>query len=61
MAIAAAFIALVFHTMLYADFLEDPITWTLLAIGTALAVRPPTGSESLADRRPEKPATAVAA
>ncbi len=60
-AIAAAFIALVFHTMLYADFLEDPITWTLLAIGTALAVRPPTGSESLADRRPEKPATAVAA
>jgi putative inorganic carbon (hco3(-)) transporter len=39
-AIAAAFIALVFHTLLYADFLEDPITWTLLAIGTALAVRP---------------------
>jgi len=39
-AIAAAFIALLFHTLLYADFLEDPITWTLLAIGTALAVRP---------------------
>jgi putative inorganic carbon (HCO3(-)) transporter len=36
-AIAAAFIALLFHTLLYADFLEDPITWTLLAIGTALA------------------------
>ena len=36
-AIAAAFLALVFHTLLYADFLEDPITWTLLAIGTALA------------------------
>ena len=27
----------VFHTLLYADFLEDPITWTLLAIGAALA------------------------
>jgi O-antigen ligase len=40
-AIAAAFIALVFHTLLYADFLEDPITWTLLAIGVALARRPP--------------------
>ena len=25
-AVAAAFLALVFHTMLYADFLEDPVT-----------------------------------
>jgi O-antigen ligase len=40
-AIAAAFIALLFHTLLYADFLEDPITWTLLAVGVALARRPP--------------------
>ncbi len=38
-AIAAAFIALVFHTLLYADFLEDPMTWTLLGIGVALAAR----------------------
>jgi O-antigen ligase len=36
-AIAAAFLALMFHTLLYADFLEDPVTWTLLAIGLALA------------------------
>jgi putative inorganic carbon (HCO3(-)) transporter len=36
-AIAAAFLALVFHTMLYADFLEDPVTWALLGAGTALA------------------------
>jgi putative inorganic carbon (HCO3(-)) transporter len=43
-AIAAAFVALVFHTFLYADFLEDPITWTLLAIGAALARRAPAGS-----------------
>ena len=43
-AIAAAFLALLFHTLLYADFLEDPITWTLLAIGSALAARPPSGS-----------------
>ena len=40
-AIAAAFIALLFHTLLYADFLEDPITWTVLAIGVALARRAP--------------------
>jgi O-antigen ligase len=41
-AIAAAFLALVFHTLLYADFLEDPTTWTLLGVGAALAVRPRT-------------------
>jgi O-antigen ligase len=37
LALAACFAALVLHTLLYADFLEDPITWTLLGIGTALA------------------------
>jgi O-antigen ligase len=36
-AIGAAFLALVFHTMLYADFLEDPVTWALLGVGVALA------------------------
>jgi O-antigen ligase len=40
-AIAAAFVALLLHTQLYADFLEDPTTWVLLAIGSALTV---TGS-----------------
>jgi O-antigen ligase len=39
MALAAAFSGLVLHTFLYADFLEDPVTWTLLGIGTALAWR----------------------
>ncbi len=36
-AIAAAFVALVVHTLLYAAFLEDPLAWALLAVGTALA------------------------
>jgi O-antigen ligase len=36
-AIAACFAALVLHTWTYADFLEDPMTWTLLGIGVALA------------------------
>jgi O-antigen ligase len=36
-AIAACFAALVLHTLTYADFLEDPMTWTLLGIGVALA------------------------
>ncbi len=38
--VAAAFVALLAHTMLYAAFLEDPITWALLAIGIALAASP---------------------
>jgi putative inorganic carbon (HCO3(-)) transporter len=39
-AIAAAFAALVFHTLLYADFLEDPVAWALLGVGAALAANP---------------------
>ncbi|HEX4838230.1 MAG TPA: O-antigen ligase family protein [Solirubrobacteraceae bacterium] len=35
-AVAACFAALVLHTWVYADFLEDPMTWTLLGIGVAL-------------------------
>jgi O-antigen ligase len=41
-AVAACFAALVLHTWVYADFLEDPMTWTLLGIGVALrAMRGP--------------------
>ena len=47
------FTALVLHTMAYADFLEDPITWTLLGIGAALAaarpVREPRAAEQAGD------------
>jgi O-antigen ligase len=41
MVVAAAFAALVFHTLLYADFLEDPIAWTLIGVGIALRRGPP--------------------
>jgi len=37
MVVLAAFCALLLHTMLYAAFLEDPLSWTLLGVGTALA------------------------
>src|SRR5205807_6884772 len=61
-AIAATFLALVFHTLLYADFLEDPVTWTLLGIGTALAFasRAGPGAQTLssANERPSVAATA---
>ena len=39
-ATAAAFVALVVHTLLYAAFLEDPLAWALLAVGAALAPEP---------------------
>jgi putative inorganic carbon (hco3(-)) transporter len=44
-AVIAAFVALLVHTMAYAGFYEDPITWVLLAVGASLAapvVRNPT-------------------
>jgi O-antigen ligase len=36
-AILATFVALIVHTMAYAGFYEDPITWVLLAAGASLA------------------------
>ena len=36
-AVAVAFVALAVHTLLYAAFLEDPLAWALLALGSALA------------------------
>ncbi|HVW46547.1 MAG TPA: O-antigen ligase family protein [Solirubrobacterales bacterium] len=36
-AVLAAFVALVVHTMAYAGFFQDPITWVLLAVGASLA------------------------
>jgi O-antigen ligase len=55
-ALAAAFVALVFHTMLYADFLEDPVTWALLAIGVSLAVTGRAAAE--VETRTRRPQTA---
>jgi putative inorganic carbon (HCO3(-)) transporter len=39
-AVLAAFVALLVHTLSYAGFFEDPITWVLLAIGASLAAAP---------------------
>lgn len=35
-AIAAAYVAMVLHSWFYAAFLEDPLTWALLAVGVSL-------------------------
>jgi O-antigen ligase len=39
-AVVAAFAALIVHTIGYAGYLTDPLTWALLAIGGSLAARP---------------------
>jgi len=63
-ALAACFAALVLHTWTYADFLEDPLTWTLLGIGVALALlaRGEDGSRgrAAAGSAPAAPVTAPA-
>lgn len=47
-AVLAAFAALLVHTLAYAGFYEDPITWVLLALGASLALAgaaaPPSSS-----------------
>jgi O-antigen ligase len=45
-AVAAAFFALMLHTFVYAAFLEDPLSWALLAVAGALASRAPAASRS---------------
>ncbi|HEV2790274.1 MAG TPA: O-antigen ligase family protein, partial [Solirubrobacterales bacterium] len=40
-AVLAAFVALLVHTLSYAGFFDDPITWVLLAVGASLAAAPP--------------------
>ena len=52
-AVAAAFSALVLHTLVYAAFLEDPLSWALLALAGALSARMAAGA------RPERDAVAV--
>ncbi len=42
-AVLAAFVALLVHTMAYAGFYEDPIAWVLLAMGASLASVPVRG------------------
>ena len=39
-AVLAAFVALLVHTMAYAGFFEDPITWVLLAVGRLACAGP---------------------
>lgn len=44
-AVLAAFVALLVHTLAYAGFFEDPLTWVLLAVGASLAWAEPAVRE----------------
>ncbi len=44
-AVAAAFTAIFVHTLAYAAFLEDPLTWVLLGCAVSLAGIPRVGSD----------------
>jgi len=55
-AVLAAFVALLVHTLAYAGFFEDPITWVLLAIGTALASTPFVAAEAAEPAAVREPA-----
>ncbi len=51
--IAAAFSALLIHTIGYAAYLTDPLTWTLLAVGGVLAAEVGAGEWPRRSRRAE--------
>jgi hypothetical protein len=36
-AVLAAYVAVLVHTLTYAGYLDDPVTWVLIAIGYSLA------------------------
>jgi O-antigen ligase len=50
-AVAAAFTALAFHTLVYAAFLEDPLTWALLGVAIGLRARFLAEAPQAASRR----------
>jgi O-Antigen ligase len=54
-AVLACFIALLAHTMAYAGFLEDPLTWVLLSIGGSLALAPQVATQ-VPEERPGREA-----
>jgi O-antigen ligase len=58
--VVAAFTALVFHTMTYAAFLEDPIAWTLIGLGIAFRLSSGEPSSAYAASEASTPASSSA-
>ena len=59
--LAAAYTALVVHTLVYAAYLEDPLSWALLAVAAGLRARPLGGDEDLEEDAPAHADVAPAA
>jgi len=51
--LAAAYAALILHTLVYAAYLEDPLSWALLAVAAGLRARPPGIDGEGGERRGE--------
>jgi O-antigen ligase len=49
-ALLACFVAMVVHSLAYAGLLIDPVTWTLLGVGLALARRPDLAASAAHER-----------
>jgi O-antigen ligase len=60
-ALAATFAALFVHTLTYAAFLSDPLSWTLLALGILLARPLPAASPAATETRTIAPSHQPAA
>jgi O-antigen ligase len=60
-AIAAAYCALLLHTLVYAAFLEDPLSWVLLALAAGLPLAGPDADGSAAENGARAPSARVAA
>jgi len=56
-AVAACFVALIVHSLGYADFSVDPAMWALLGVGVALRLRRPVGAQVPPADRAAQPAT----
>ena len=58
--LAAAYAALVLHTLVYAAFLEDPLSWALLAIAAGMRAQPLGGDLEESTAAAEQAAPALA-
>ncbi len=54
--LAAVFLVLVVHSLLYAGFLEDPLTWGVIGLASAALARAPVASEAPEPRTETAPA-----
>jgi O-antigen ligase len=55
--LAAVFLALVVHSLLYAGFFEDPLTWGVLGVAAAVLATEPSASRAAGEHQVSAPDT----